>query len=207
MLRDRAQNAAFCGVSAADTHPRGRKANYLGGIRESASYLTCINEGRQCTLYSPVLLSRLTAHQGAATMTDISPMSKGDRDALIRFARAQARQAEREVDSRMAVCHAEVVDQMTATFAADDALWKEAVLLANEQMEKANALIRNQVAALGIPPTEAPQISAHWYSRGSSYSNRNRRAELYKLADAKLAAMAKTAKCSTAAPCWRSRSS
>ena len=94
----------------------------------------------------------------------------------------------------MAVVHAEVVDQMTATFAADDALWKEAVLMATEQMEKANALIRNQVAALGIPEGEAPQLSAHWYSRGPSYSDKNRRAELYKLADAKIAAMAKTAK-------------
>lgn len=121
-------------------------------------------------------------------------MTAKDRDALIRFARAQARQAEREVDTRMAVCRAEVVDQMTAAFAADDALWKEAVLLAEEEMEKANAHIRNQVAALGIPPTEAPQIGAHWYSRGSSYASRDRRAELYKLADAKLAAMAKTAK-------------
>ena len=82
-------------------------------------------------------------------------MTAKDRDALIRFARAQARQAEREVDTRMAVCRAEVVDQMTAVFAADDALWKEAVLLAQEEMEKANAHIRNQVAALGIPPTEA----------------------------------------------------
>jgi hypothetical protein len=125
-------------------------------------------------------------------MTD--EMSAKDRDALIRFARAQARQAEREVDTRVAICHAEVADQMTAAFAADDAIWKEAVLMAGEEAEKANARIRTEVASLGIPASEAPQISMQWYSRGSSYGNRDRRNELYKLADAKLAAMAKAAK-------------
>jgi hypothetical protein len=69
-------------------------------------------------------------------MTD--EMSAKDRDALIRFARAQARQAEREVDTRVAICHAEVADQMTAAFATEDAIWKEAVLMAQEEAEKAS---------------------------------------------------------------------
>ena len=66
--------------------------------------------------------------------------------------------------------------------------------MAQEEAEKANARIRTEVASLGIPASEAPQISMQWYSRGLSYGNRDRRNELYKLADAKLAAMAKAAK-------------
>ena len=43
-------------------------------------------------------------------MPDDQKMTKSDRNELIRLAKARAKQAERDVDARMAVCKAEVVD-------------------------------------------------------------------------------------------------
>ena len=121
-------------------------------------------------------------------------MTKADRDALIKIARARAKQAEREADARSNVLYAEVVNQITAEYEAHDALWADAVSIAEEATAKANADIQAQCAALGIPSQDAPQIQIGWMSRSMNYSDRNRRSELYKLAEARLAALNKTAK-------------
>ncbi|OBG69483.1 hypothetical protein [Mycobacterium sp. E3339] len=123
-----------------------------------------------------------------------SAMTKAERDQLVKVARLRAKQAEREAEARQATLLAEVQDQLTAEFDAHDKLWSDAVTVAEEALDKTNAQIRLQCAELGIPAVEAPQLVMGWRSRGPSYSNRNRRAELRKLAETRLAALTKTAK-------------
>ena len=83
---------------------------------------------------------------------------------------------------------------MTAEFEARDALWADAVAIAEEAAAKANAQIQLRCAELGIPPKCAPGLQLGWWSRSSEFANRDRRAELRKLAEAKAAAVTKAAK-------------
>jgi hypothetical protein len=121
-------------------------------------------------------------------------MTKTERDKLSQLARLRAKQAGREAEAREKVLLAEVQDQLTAEFEAHDALWAEAVIIAEEAAAKANAHIRAVCSDLGIPPKEAPQLSLAFHPRGSSYANADRRAELLKLAATRLTALTKTAK-------------
>jgi hypothetical protein len=121
-------------------------------------------------------------------------ISKAEVDRLLRLAKARAKQAEREAEAREKILLAEVRDQLTAEFDAHDALWAEAVTIAEEAAAKANSHIRAVCSDLGIPPSEAPQLALGWASRGPSYSDKQRRAELYKLAETRLAAATKAAK-------------
>lgn len=120
-------------------------------------------------------------------------MTKADRDQPL--ARLRAKQAEREAEPREKILLAEVQNQLTADFDAHDALWAEAVTIAEEAAAKANAHIRLACADLGIPSNEAaPQLELGWQSRSPRYSDSSRRAELLKLAETRLAALTKTAK-------------
>jgi hypothetical protein len=121
-------------------------------------------------------------------------MSKGDRDALIRVAKNRAKQADHDVDARRALLYAEAIDLLTAEFEANDRLWADACVVATEAVEKANAQIRAQCEAMGIPPQHAPSVSTHWIARSPSYSDRERRNELKELAKVRLDALAKEAK-------------
>ena len=127
-------------------------------------------------------------------MTNTNPMTNADRQALIRIAKARAKQAEREAEMREKIVIVEVLELMTAEYAARDALWSDAVTIAEEAAAKANTQIQLRCAELGIPPKHAPQLQLSWSSRGSEFANRERRAELRKLAEAKAAAVTKTAK-------------
>jgi hypothetical protein len=95
---------------------------------------------------------------------------------------------------REKVLLAEVIDLMTAEFEAHDALWADAVVIAEEAMVKANAQIAAQCAELGIPAKDAPGLELRWHARSSEFSNHSRRTELRKLAETRLAALTKTAK-------------
>jgi hypothetical protein len=122
------------------------------------------------------------------------PMTRADRDQLIRVARLRAKQAEREAEMRQKVLLAEVQDQLTAEFSAHDQLWKEAVVIAEEALAKANAQIQAQCADLGIPAKDAPELLLGWKARSPQYEDKARRAELRKLAETRLTALTKTAK-------------
>jgi hypothetical protein len=121
-------------------------------------------------------------------------MNKADRDALMRVARERARQAEREVDARAKTLYAEVINEITAEYDTRDALWSDAVVIAEEAATKANELIARRCAELGVPSGEAPRLELGWHKRGPSFSDRERRAELHKLAQARLDALVQTAK-------------
>ena len=127
-------------------------------------------------------------------MTDPTPMTKADRDALIRIAKARAKQAEREAETQEKILIVEVLDLMTAEFEARDQMWADATAIAEEAATKANVQIQARCAELGIPPRYAPQLELGWRSRSLEFANRDRRGELRKLAEARAAAVTKTAK-------------
>ena len=127
-------------------------------------------------------------------MTDTNPMTNADRQALIRIAKARAKQAEREAETHEKILIVEVLDLMTAEYSARDELWSDAVAIAEEAAAKANTQIQLRCAELGIPPKHAPQLELGWRSRSGEFINRDRRAELRKLAEDKAAAVTKTAK-------------
>ncbi len=111
--------------------------------------------------------------------------------------KARAKQAEREAEMREKIVYADVIDQMTAEFEARDALWAEAVTIAEEAAAKANAQIQARCAELGIPAKRAPGLELGWRSRSGEFTNRDRRAELRKLAEARAAALSKASKTAT----------
>lgn len=121
-------------------------------------------------------------------------LTKADRDQLIRLVKARARQAKLETETREKILLAEVEDQLTAEFSKRDELWAEAVTIAEEAARKANDQIVARCADLGIPASQAPMLQTGWAARSRSFEDPKRRAELRKLAAAKLAALTKQAK-------------
>jgi hypothetical protein len=121
-------------------------------------------------------------------------ITKAERDQLIRIAKLRAKQAEREAEMREKILLAEVQDQMTAQFEANDELWSEAVVIAQDALAKANAQIQARCAELGIPAKHAPGLELGWRSRSPDYGDKSRRAELNKLAVVRLQALTKAAK-------------
>jgi hypothetical protein len=121
-------------------------------------------------------------------------MTESERRNLIALSKLRAKQAASEVEAQEAIHLAAIEDQLTVEFSHQDALWAEAVILAEEALAKANSHIREQCASLGIPAADAPQLHSLWSSRSSRYALRSDRAELRKLAVTRLAALTKMAK-------------
>jgi hypothetical protein len=121
-------------------------------------------------------------------------MTKADRDALIRIAKARARQARQEADQRAKVLLAEVEDLMAAEFEARDEMWADAVTIAEEAALKANEQIVARCAELGIPAKHAPKLQMAWSARSSSFRDPDRRGELRKVAQSRVNALTATAK-------------
>jgi hypothetical protein len=121
-------------------------------------------------------------------------INRAERENLLRLARSRARVAKSEAVQREKVLLAEVEDLLSAEFEAQDELWAEAVMIAEEAARKANELIVACCADLGIPAKHAPKLGLEWRSRSDSFSDSARRGELRKLAESKLMALTATAK-------------
>jgi hypothetical protein len=121
-------------------------------------------------------------------------VNKSDRDELLRLARSRARLAKAEAAQREKLLLSEVEDLMAAEFEARDELWAGATVIADEAARKANEQIAAQCSLLGIPAKYAPTLELHWRSRNSEFMDRNRRGELRKVAQSRLAALTSAAK-------------
>lgn len=128
------------------------------------------------------------------TGNDDGRMTRSDRDDLIGLARKRAKLAKDRAAEREKILIAETEDLMTAAFAAEDALWAEAVAIAEKAARAANERIAEACALLGIPPEHAPGLELRWRSRSSAFSDRERRAELRRLAHSRLTALTAAAK-------------
>lgn len=132
-------------------------------------------------------------------------MTRADRDRLIKLARQRARLAKSEAVEREKTLLAEVHDQMSAEFSAQDKLWAAAVAIAKDAAAKANDLIRAQCIDLGIEAKYAPGLEIGWRSRSGSFTDSQRRAELRKLAETRLAALTQAAKTEIDRACLRTQ--
>jgi hypothetical protein len=121
-------------------------------------------------------------------------VNKSERDDLIRLVRLRAKQARSDAETRAKILAAEIEDLMAAQFEAEDELWVRAVVIAEKAAVQANERIAEQCARLGIPPQHAPGLELRWRARSPEFTSGGRRAELRKLAQARLAALTAAAK-------------
>lgn len=121
------------------------------------------------------------------------PMTKGERDVLTRLVRQRARVAKSGVEGRQAELLAEVEEQLAATYRFDHDAWREVMADAEQAVKDADEILAKRCADLGIRHEFRPTLHVTWYGRGENAS-KERRVELRKVAQTKIAALGKTAK-------------
>jgi hypothetical protein len=112
-------------------------------------------------------------------------MSKAERDNLARLARQGGRLSKQHVKERQAALRADVEDQLAAEYRADEDIWTDITRQADAEVARADKKIAAICQAWGIPEEMRPRLSLSWHRRGSSASA-ERRAELRKLAHARI---------------------
>ena len=140
-----------------------------------------------------------------ATVTPVTPdvpitpvvpavgMTKGERDELIKITRERGRVAKARVEAVKAELLADVEKKLSETFSYRDQMWAEGVKVAEQAVEDANAQIQRVCDDRGVPAEFRPSVDLAWRARGSNADPR-RRAELRKLAAARVDASGKQAK-------------
>lgn len=121
------------------------------------------------------------------------PMSKGEREQLLKVVRMRARIAKDDVSARQAQILAEGETALARQFAEDDKAFADLTADARAYMAEVKEKIDARAAELGIPATFRPTMNAYWFSRGEN-ADPKRRAELRKVLQAQAEATAKAAK-------------
>lgn len=122
------------------------------------------------------------------------PMTKAERDDLIRLVKQRERVAKTAAEQRSAAMLAEFEQQIARIHGFDkNEIWNAAVKAAIEAARKANDLIAEQADRLGIPKEFHPRLNFSWASRGEN-EYQSRRTELRKVAKAEIEAIEKTAR-------------
>lgn len=120
-------------------------------------------------------------------------MTKGERESLEKLVRNNARIAKADAEARGQVLKAHVEGQLAAQFKADDECWEDLTTNADELIAKADAELAERCRVRGISDDFRPRLVSRWYSRGENACPK-RRAELRKLAYARVDALVDTAK-------------
>jgi hypothetical protein len=140
-----------------------------------------------------------------ATVTPVTPdltiqpvipavgMTKGERDELTKITRQRGRVAKAQAEAVKAELLADVEAKLSAEFSAEDEMWREANKIADQAEREANAVIAQRCDEMGIPAAFRPHRRSYWLPRGDNLDP-SRRAELRKLAAARVDHIAKTAK-------------
>jgi len=129
---------------------------------------------------------------GRRRMAD-SKMTKVEREELARLLKARARVAKSVVEQRAAELLADAEQQLATRFKIDDAAWANLTGAAEQAVKDADAELARRCRTLGIPEEFRPRIDFSWYSRGENAS-KERRAELRKVAQTRIDAMAQKAR-------------
>jgi hypothetical protein len=124
-------------------------------------------------------------------MTD--SMSRAERLELGKLVRLRASVAKKDIEQRQAQLIADFEEQLAATYESTHEAWKDVTAVARKLIDEADAEIARRCRDLGLPDKFRPSLNVSWYGRGESAS-RERRAELRKVAQAKLEASARAAK-------------
>jgi len=119
-------------------------------------------------------------------------LSRRDYDDLTKLARRQEKVAKTRATQYAAELVADFEAQLTTKYAADDARWRSVTERMNDLTRTANSEIARICQEEGVRPEFAPKYSLVWYDRGENME-RERRGELRKAAETRIAAMAKRA--------------
>lgn len=128
-----------------------------------------------------------------AVGADVSPMSRADRANLERLARKRAKLATAQLGERVKTLKSEVEDQLSAIYEFSDELWADVTATAQAAVHQADAQVAEACRRAGIPDDFRPSLTLAWHGRGRNAAVA-RRAELRKLAHARIDEGAVTAK-------------
>jgi hypothetical protein len=120
-------------------------------------------------------------------------MSSKERQELTSLARLRAKVARNAVEQREKELLADVEAQLSATFEFDEEVWADITREAKEAVARADQQIAQLCRKRGVPEEFRPSLSIGWWERGENASAK-RRAELRRLAQAKIAVFVATAK-------------
>jgi hypothetical protein len=120
-------------------------------------------------------------------------MTQRDRDKLAGLARKRAKVSKQMVAERQKVLLADVEDQLSAEYDFGDEVWADITRQAQAEVAKADAKFAEICRSWGVPEDFRPGLNLMWYSRGKNAAA-GRRAELRKLAHARIEAAGQTAK-------------
>jgi hypothetical protein len=116
-------------------------------------------------------------------------MTKGEREDLQRLVRQRERALKSAAAQRSSEMLAEFEQQLASVYSWDqDEIWKQAVEVAKEAAEAAQAAITKRCQKLRIPARFAPQLGVTWVGRGEN-AVAARRAELTRVAKSRIAAI------------------
>lgn len=121
------------------------------------------------------------------------PMSRPERKDLAEMVRRRERLEKTMVKQRAAELIADIEEKLAAQFAADDARWADVTKAASEAIKGYEAELARRCDEIGIPAEFRPSLYLSWSSRGQN-GDRERRAELRKVAHSRIAAIADAAR-------------
>lgn len=120
-------------------------------------------------------------------------MTKGERVELGQLIRKRERVMKSLAAERSAAMLSEFESQCAAIYSFDqDEIWEQAFKGAEKVVAEAEATIAKRCKELGIPKEFAPSVGMGWYERGQN-AVASRRAELRRVAKAKIAVLEKEA--------------
>lgn len=120
-------------------------------------------------------------------------MTERERTSICVILRRREKLQKTAAAKRAAELLADAERQLSAQFSFDDdATWKKAYAAAEAVARDAQRAVAARCRELGIPKQFAPDLQLHWYSRGENAS-KHRRAELRKLAEARVEVMQREA--------------
>jgi hypothetical protein len=112
---------------------------------------------------------------------------------MLRIARQREKVAKSEARRRSSELKADFEAKLAAAYSFDQAsVWAEAMRQATQVAKETDERVATECERLGIPRQFRPSISVGWYSRGQNAS-RERRSELRKVADSRIAALERRA--------------
>lgn len=159
----------------------------------SAAYRKRKRDAATAHLLDPQAVTAVTLPVTPEPVAPPVGLSRRDRDDLVKVAKQRSRVARAQVAQVAAELLADVESKLAAEFSSRDATWAEATQLAREAVSDANAVVQQMCEDRGIPKDLRPSVQIGWSSRGAN-TKPARRAELRKVAQARVDHLAKTAK-------------
>lgn len=122
------------------------------------------------------------------------PMTRADRETLIKIARQRERVAKSEAKERAARLLADFEQQMDRRYSYDEnEVWEKATKAAEAAVKQAKEAIAQECERLGIPKQFAPGLSLGWYGRGRNAA-KSERVEMRRVAQREVESIEKAAR-------------